>query len=128
MLPVDEATRKRVRTHWTLLTGLIELDSGLVHQLYAKGYISRRQREVVEGQQFRTQKTEKLLEILLRKSLDAFDALKSCLKETKQIHILKLLDGSAGNTMLVFILPLIFAFEMLGLFGIMYSRTLVSCI
>jgi hypothetical protein len=84
------------------LKDLIELDSGIIHILYAKGYISRRQREVIEGQQLATQKTEKLLEILLRKSLAVFDASVRCFEETKQHHVVKLLDGKAGNTMMYF--------------------------
>jgi hypothetical protein len=102
MLPVDEVTRKIVRNNWPALIRMIELDSGLVHILYAKGYISHRQREVIEGQQFATQKTEKLLEILLRKSLAVFAASIRCFEETKQHHVLKLLDGTAGNAMMYF--------------------------
>jgi hypothetical protein len=102
MQPVDETTRKIVRKNWAALTDLIEFDSGIVTTLYSKGYISRRQRETIEGQQLAKQKREKLLEILLRKSLAVFAASVGCFEETKQHHVLRLLDGSAGNTALSF--------------------------
>ena len=81
---------------------MIELYSGLVDKLYAGGYLSKRQREIILGQQFETQKIEKLLEILLCKSLAAFDAFVMCLEETQQGHVRRLLDGTTGNTLLVF--------------------------
>ena len=101
-LPLDETTRQIIRKKWTDLTKMIDLKSGLVNKLYTTGYLSDRQRYTIHEQQFKTQKIEKLLEILLRKSLAAFNAFVRCLEETQQGHVLLLLDGTAGNLMLTF--------------------------
>jgi Caspase recruitment domain len=98
--PMDATNRKIIRQKWTTLTKLLDLDSGLVNKLYATGYLSKRQREIILGQQFETQQIEKFLEILLRKSLAVFDAFVRCLEETQQGHVRRLLDGTAGNSVL----------------------------
>jgi Caspase recruitment domain len=101
--PLDATNRKIIRQNWTALTKFLDLDSGLVNKLYAKGYLSKRQREIILGQQFETQKIEKFLEILLRKSLAALDAFVWCLEETQQGHVRRLLNGTTGNWMLTFL-------------------------
>jgi Caspase recruitment domain len=98
--PLDKATRKIIKQNWTALTRLLELDCGLVFKLYAAGCLRDSERDIVQEQQTAKQKKEKLLDILLRKSLAAFDAFVRCLEETEQRHILRLLDGTAGNSML----------------------------
>ena len=101
--PLDKTTQTIIRKNWKALTNGIELYSGLVDKLYAGSYLSKRQRDIVLGQQIEeTQKIEKLLEILLRRSLAAFDAFVRCLVETGQGHVRRLLDGTAGNSMLTF--------------------------
>ena len=100
--PLDKTTQTIIRKNWKALTNGIELYSGLVDKLYAGDYLSKRQRDIILGQQLETQKIEKLLEILLRRSLAAFDAFVRCLVETEQGHVRRLLDGTAGNSMLTF--------------------------
>jgi Caspase recruitment domain len=100
--PLDATNRKIIRQKWTALTKFLDLDSGVVNKLFAKGYLSERQREIILGQQVKTQKIEKFLEILLRKSLAAFDAFVWCLEETQQGNVRRLLDGTTGNSILTF--------------------------
>jgi Caspase recruitment domain len=102
MQPLDETTRKIIRQNRTALTRLMELDGGLVYNYYATGYLRDNELESIQEQQTAKQKKEKLLEILLRKSLAAFDAFISCLEETQQEHVRRLLDGTAGNLMLTY--------------------------
>lgn len=101
MQPLDKSTRARILKNWETLTRLMEPDSGLVCKLFAARYISERQRQFIDGQQFATRKNEKLLDIFLRKSLAEFDGLLECLEETKQRHVADIFRGTAGN-MLVF--------------------------
>ena len=97
--PLDEKTRTIIRQNRTALTKLMELDSGLVYNYYATGYLRDSQLRNIQEQQTTNQKKEKLLEILLRRSLAAFDAFVNCLEETQQEHVRRLLDGTAGNSM-----------------------------
>jgi Caspase recruitment domain len=101
-LPLSKTTRNVIRQNWTALIKFMELDSGLIYKLYATGCLRDSQREIIGEQQTAKQKKEKLLELLLRKSLAAFDAFVRCLLETQQGHVLGLLDGTAGNFMLTF--------------------------
>ena len=102
--PLNKATRKIIRQNWTALTRLMELDGGLVYNYYATGYLRDSQLQNIREQQTAKQKKEKLLEMLLRKSLAAFDAFVRCLEETQQEHVRRLLDGTAGNSMLTYLL------------------------
>jgi hypothetical protein len=94
--PLEDLQREKIMKHWIVLSNLIDLDSGLIGELCAKGCISQNQRQAVE-QQPTMQKVDKLLGIFLRKSLAAFDTFIECLRLTGQGHVAELLIGTAGE-------------------------------
>jgi Caspase recruitment domain len=95
--PLDETTRKIIRRNSAALTSSLDSNRRLFDKLYGESCLSASQIEIIEEQKCKTQKIEKLLDILLRKSLAAFDAFLSCLEEAQQARVRSLLDGTAGN-------------------------------
>jgi hypothetical protein len=96
-LPLPKIVRERIRIKQLDLSRLIELDSGLICELYARGCISQTQKLCIEQQQpCPLENNRKLLEILSRKSFEDFNIFISCLMATKQQHIVDLLASNAG--------------------------------
>lgn len=98
MQPVDEATRRNVTKYLTALADLIKFDCEFVRQLQSEGNISHRKLVDIEGQQLASQKTKKLLEILLQRSLAVFDVFMNWLEKTNQILVMEIIRGTKGNT------------------------------
>jgi hypothetical protein len=97
MRPLDKVMRRKISMNWQALLTLIDFDSRLLELLQDMGCVSRRQRVIIQKRPSAALKTEKLLEFMMQKSLATFDNFAKCLKETKQSHVLGLLQGTTGN-------------------------------
>jgi Caspase recruitment domain len=102
-LPLDEICKRRLKYNWRTLLTSIQLNSGLIDEMFAKGCISIRQRNSITCQHPAEASITKLLEIVYRKSLAAFDSFINCLKSTAQQHVAHLLTTDSGNNVLQFI-------------------------
>lgn len=94
--PLDKVLVERLRANWQELAAVLVSEGGMVGEMYAKGCVSRYQRLVIE-EQLTSQRNKKLLEIMSRKSVEAFDIFVECLQGTNQHPVLYLFNHTAGN-------------------------------
>jgi hypothetical protein len=96
--PVDELQRTRIKVNLTALVDLIKLNDDLLDKLRTANCISPKQRTSIERLSLSRRGKEKLLEIMSRKNLAAFDNFVSCLEETKQHQVVHLLSNNDGKS------------------------------
>jgi|SRR6218665_280375 len=78
---------RRIRQNYDWLTDNLDSESGLLAILYAKEVLSRREYAQIVPEKDQFAKTEMLLTIISRKSVQDFTEFVSALKETSQGHI-----------------------------------------
>ncbi|KAL8620372.1 hypothetical protein ACOMHN_012997 [Nucella lapillus] len=91
---MNEAQKRAIQIKWTFL--IDHLDAGgsttLLDHLYEKNVITLHQKERVTAQQLSKDKVTTLLEIMQRKSPDAFYELLAAMQSSGQGHIAEVLQ------------------------------------
>lgn len=82
---------------WPRLIELVDSKYGLLDELLSAGCITRRHKEWIEAAETNTQKNERLLYILQRRSVGDYEAFIRCLVKTKQHHVASLLATEADE-------------------------------
>lgn len=90
MLPITELQTRRIRANWQALTELIDIDDRyLLSLMRAARCITDRQYQSIVT-------TERLLDIVSRKSCAHYDAFVDCLTKSNQKQVADLLSQNAG--------------------------------
>ena len=98
MRPLDDQQLNRIKANWPSLTELITLEGGLLAKLYAIECITKIQKKSIESAGDDVDQNERLLEIMLRKSVADFNRFIECLQDTQQGHVASyLLTEDAGK-------------------------------
>ena len=91
--PLSELQLTRLRVNWDSLTELIDINGGLLATMYSVYSITQRQRNSITT-------VDKLLEVMQRKSVAAFNKFIDCLGQTGQNHVANiLLTENAGMSL-----------------------------
>ncbi len=98
-----EEQLRSVRVNWNSLTQLIDCSVELLAELYAtdSDCLTLRQIQFIEAESVMTKKNERLLEIITLKSIAKFNKFLDCLNLTGQQHVVNLLSGIAGRSVVL---------------------------
>ena len=100
--PLDNLQRERIEINTQVLSQLIEFSGGLIGELYAKNRITQTERIRIENPPHQPlDSARKLLEIMSRKSMAAFNDFVECLKTTGQLGVVFLLQHDAGKRLFI---------------------------
>jgi hypothetical protein len=80
----------KLKQHWPELKELLDCRNGLLDHMLSVGCINKRQKESIETGQENADKNERLLNILLRKSIIDYEKFIDCLLKTKQCQVASL--------------------------------------
>jgi hypothetical protein len=93
---LDKNQRKILEFNWQSISELMENVDKLISKLYTEACITTRQLHTIKKLPTLLQ-TKKLLEILTRKSIGAFNVFVGCLPLTARHHVASLLQNTTGN-------------------------------
>ena len=77
----------RIKVNWSTLTELVPVEGGLLAKLCAKNCITKHQKQLIEAAVVDTNKKDRLLQIISRKSVAGFKHFLECLQDTQQGHV-----------------------------------------
>lgn len=98
LVPIPDKILERVRVNKQALIRLIDLDDGLIGELYTKGCINQTQREVIRRlRDHRFESERELWEIIICRSFADFSNFLECLTAAGQQLVARLLHNDAGN-------------------------------
>jgi len=96
LCPLDDQRLDSLTNNWTQLTEMIELQYGLLAELYSAKCVTARQKEHILAAEGSSKQNDRLLNIMRRKSVADFKQFIKLLAKTGQHHLMALLDGGAG--------------------------------
>jgi len=92
------AHRRIIQQNYTLLVNWLDSKfSGLVHKLFQEDVINRDEMDIINYEGISSNKNEKLLSILSRKTKEQFDKFLDALDNSGQRHVLDLITGRKGQ-------------------------------
>jgi hypothetical protein len=96
-LPLDHVRLGRLTRNLNALTNLIDPDNGFVAELYAANCINVRQKCEIESILSTPKKNQKLLDVLMRRSIRDYELFVHCLFVTGQDRVASILSKDGGE-------------------------------
>jgi hypothetical protein len=97
VLTLSKRQRKNLEMNRRTLTEIITSVDGLIDALHDRGCITSRQRQVLERTGSASGQTDKLLQLLSRKSFADVERFIGCLPEAVRHRVLCLMNETSGN-------------------------------